>query len=108
MPEFLFEIGCEELPAAWLSGLTEQLGRRFAEAAGREHLAPSELRALATPRRLVVAARVLERQADREERAWGPALTLARDAAGRWTKAAEGFARKSGTEPEQLLSLIHI
>lgn len=103
MPEFLFEVGCEELPARWLAGLTEQFGRRFEEAAGREHLAPSGVRAFATPRRLVVSAQVLERQADREERAWGPALKLAKDSAGNWTKAAEGFARKSGTAPEGLL-----
>jgi glycyl-tRNA synthetase beta chain len=102
LPEFLLEVGCEEIPAGWLAGLMEQLRRRFEEAAGREHLAPSGVRAFATPRRLVVSAQVLERQPDREERAWGPALKLAKDAAGKWTKAAEGFARKSGTAPEGL------
>ena len=33
---------------------------------------------------------------------WGPSLKVARDAAGAWTGAAQGFARKSGVRPEDL------
>ena len=49
-----------------------------------------------TPRRLVTRAEVLARQADREEPVWGPSLKAAKDAAGKWTGAAQGFARKNG------------
>jgi glycyl-tRNA synthetase beta chain len=100
--EFLLEIGGEEMPAPWLPGLREQLAQRFREAAEREHLAPAQVRSAATPRRLVVRADVLPRQADREEKVWGPSLKVARDADGRWTSAARGFARKSGVVPEAL------
>jgi glycyl-tRNA synthetase beta chain len=100
--EFLLEVGCEELPAGWLAGVARQLGQRFEEAAAREHLAPSKVRVCSTPRRLVVWAEVLERQPDREERLWGPSLKVARDANGKWTGAAQGFARKGGVAPDEL------
>jgi glycyl-tRNA synthetase beta chain len=100
--EFLLEIGCEEMPAPWLPGLREQLGQRFCEAAEHEHLKPSQVRSAGTPRRLVVRADVLRRQEDREEKVWGPSLKIARDAEGKWTSAAQGFARKSGVAPEAL------
>jgi glycyl-tRNA synthetase beta chain len=100
--EFLLEIGGEEMPAPWLPGLREQLAQRFLDAADREHLKPAEVRSAGTPRRMVVRADVLVRQADREEKVWGPSLKVARDAAGKWTSAAQGFARKNGVAPEDL------
>jgi glycyl-tRNA synthetase beta chain len=102
MPEFVLEVGCEEMPAPWLLGLTEQLAARLAEAAGRERLEPGDVRAFATPRRLVVRADLLTRQADREERVFGPSLKAAKDAGGGWTGAAQGFARKHGVSPDAL------
>jgi glycyl-tRNA synthetase beta chain len=100
--EFLLEIGGEEMPAAWLPGLREQLAQRFREAAEREHLRPEGVRSLGTPRRMVVRALVLARQEDRAEKVWGPSLKVARDAQGAWTSAAQGFARKNGVAPEDL------
>jgi glycyl-tRNA synthetase beta chain len=100
--EFLLEVGVEEMPAPWLPGLGEQLQKRFQEGAAREHLDPAGARVLWTPRRLVLRADVAARQADREERVFGPALKVARDAKGEWTNAALGFARKSGVAPEAL------
>ena len=57
---------------------------------------PSGTVAMSTPRRLVLRSTVAARQADREERLWGPSVKVARDAAGAWTGAAQGFAKKSG------------
>jgi glycyl-tRNA synthetase beta chain len=102
MSELLFEIGCEEIPAPWLPGLREQIQKRFAEAAGREHLSPTALVAQSTPRRLVLFGQVLARQEDREEAVFGPSLKVARDPAGAWSGAATGFARKNGTTPDAL------
>ncbi len=101
MPEFLLEIGFEEMPAPWLAGLTDQLRERFAEIAARDHLSPAVVEAWATPRRLVLSADLPGRQPDREEMVFGPSLKVARDA-GHWTKAAEGFARKQGATVESL------
>lgn len=99
---FLLEIGFEEMPAPWLPGLAEQARTRLGEIAGRERLSPANVEVLFTPRRLVLAADVAARQDDREEPVWGPALAVARDASGAWTKAALGFAKKNGVEPDAL------
>ncbi|HEU0093605.1 MAG TPA: glycine--tRNA ligase subunit beta [Vicinamibacteria bacterium] len=102
MPEFLFETGVEEMPASWLPGLTEQMRQRFSEIAEREHLAPQSVASFSTPRRLIVTGQIMARQPDREDKVWGPAAKIARDAAGNWTKAAEGFAKKNGVAVDQL------
>ncbi len=102
MPELLLEIGCEELPAPWLPGLAEQLKARFLEAASRELLDARDAAVYWTPRRLVLRAEVLARQPDREEPVFGPALKVAKDAAGKWTGAALGFAKKNGVAVEDL------
>jgi glycyl-tRNA synthetase beta chain len=102
MPEFLLEIGCEEIPAGWLPGVTTELRERFTALAAAEHLDPCDVASFSTPRRLVLRAEIRDRQPDREELVWGPSLKVARDAVGKWTKAAEGFARKTGVEPSKL------
>jgi glycyl-tRNA synthetase beta chain len=96
------EVGFEEMPAPWLPGLMEQLRQRFDELAAAEHLSPTHTAAFATPRRLVLRTEVGARQADREEKMWGPSVKVARDAAGAWTGAAQGFAKKSGVRPDEL------
>jgi glycyl-tRNA synthetase beta chain len=100
--ELLVEIGFEEMPASWLPGLSEQLRARFAEAAAREFVEARDVAVLYTPRRLVLRAEVPLRQPDREEPVWGPALKVAKDAAGNWTGAAAGFARKNGVGVDAL------
>jgi glycyl-tRNA synthetase beta chain len=101
--ELLAEIGFEEMPAPWLPGLADQLKARFLEAASRELLeAQAPPLVLYTPRRLVLRADVPARQPDREEPVWGPALKVAKDAAGKWTGAALGFAKKNGVAVEDL------
>jgi glycyl-tRNA synthetase beta chain len=102
VPEFLLEIGFEEMPAGWLGALAEQLGSQFKEAAERELLQPANVEALWASRRLVVRADVAARQEDREEKVWGPSLRVARDPSGEWTSAALGFARKQGAAPGDL------
>lgn len=102
MAEFLLEIGFEEMPAPWLSGLADQLKSKFQALASGEQLEPSGLRVFWTSRRLVLAATVKDRQDDRSVVEWGPAAKIAKDGAGKWSKAAEGFARKQGVSLEAL------
>ncbi len=102
MPELVVEIGVEEMPAPWLPGLAGQLRSGFAQVAGKGHLTPEAVETSWTPRRLVLRADVATRQPDREEPVWGPSLKVARDAAGKWTGAAQGFARKNGVEVADL------
>ena len=102
--ELLIEIGCEELPASWLPGLTRQVGEAVKARLGDSRLtidAPVE--AFSTPRRLAVCvAKVAERQTDFEELVTGPPRSAAFDASGQPTGAASGFARKHGVEVSAL------
>ena len=102
MPEFLLEIGCEELPAPWLPDLAEQLERVTRDLLARHHLDADAVTVLWTPRRLVARVAVAARQADREEQVWGPSLKVARDKDGKWTGAALGFAKKNGVAADDL------
>ena len=96
--EFLLEIGFEEMPAPWLAALADQLRSKFLSLASGEQLEPAQARVLWTSRRLVLVAEVKERQDDRAVVEWGPAAKIAKDAAGNWSKAAEGFAKKQGVD----------
>ena len=102
MAELVLEIGVEEMPAPWLPGLAGQLGSRFAEGARKSHLEAKGVETAWTPRRLILRADVPARQPEREERVWGPSLKVARDASGKWTGAAQGFARKNGVDVDSL------
>ena len=102
MAEFLFEIGFEEMPAPWLAGLADQLKAKFTGLAADEQLAPTDVFVRWTSRRLVLVAQVKARQDDRTVAEWGPAGKIAKDAAGHWSKAAEGFAKKQGVALEAL------
>jgi glycyl-tRNA synthetase beta chain len=98
--ELLLEIGCEELPAGWLPGLTNQVGEVFS-AQLREHRLPPEAPAetFSTPRRLTVfIARVPERQTDLEELVNGPPVSASFKPDGTPTPAAAGFAAKQGVD----------
>ena len=96
--ELLIEIGVEELPAAWLPGLTRQVGERL-EAELKEHrIAPgAPVEVFSTPRRLTARlAKIAERQEDLEEVVTGPSVSAAFGADGVPTPAAVGFAKKQG------------
>lgn len=98
MSELLLEIGTEEIPDWMIPPALADFERRFMEALAKCRLDTGvSAAAEATPRRLVLFADGLpERQADREEMLTGPPRRAAFDAAGRPTKAGEGFARKAG------------
>src|SRR6267142_4901581 len=102
--ELVLEIGCEELPASWLPGLTNQVGE-IVGAQLREHRLPPESPAetFSTPRRLTVRiTRVPERQTDLEELVNGPPVSAAFKPDGTATPAATGFAAKQGVEVSAL------
>jgi glycyl-tRNA synthetase beta chain len=105
MPDLLLELGSEELPAAFVNQGAADLGTLLREALLKARLVGADARTqlFATPRRLAVLVRDVEaKQPQKSERVTGPAESVARDAAGKWTQAALGFARKQGVTPEQL------
>ena len=96
--ELLLEIGCEELPASWLPGLTNQIGEVVA-AQLREHRLPPEapVETFSTPRRLTVRiARIAERQTDLEELVNGPPVSASFQPDGTPTPRRRGLRREAG------------
>lgn len=96
--ELLIEIGVEELPAAWLPGLTKQLADKVGARLRAFRMPPDgPVESYATPRRLTVCVGgMAERQEDLDETVTGPPVSAAFNAAGEPTPAALGFARKQG------------
>jgi glycyl-tRNA synthetase beta chain len=97
MADLLYEIGTEELPAAYLKPALEQLAddvrRRLTEA----RLGPERLRTAGTPRRMALAVEgIPDAQPPLEVRSVGPPAEVAFDEDGEPTAAAEGFARSKG------------
>jgi glycyl-tRNA synthetase beta chain len=103
MADLLFEIGAEEIPAGFVPPAVRQLEEDLARLLAEARLTHGEVKAMGTPRRLVVWARALApRQADARSEALGPSVAAAFDAEGKPTAAALGFARSQGVEVDAL------
>src|SRR5579862_9202826 len=104
MPDFLLEIGCEEIPARMIDAAEGDLGVRVAKLLSERGLLPAAatVPTLSTPRRLTVCANgILAAQSDVTEQLVGPSTAVAyKD--GKPTSAAHGFARKAGVDVSQL------
>ena len=95
MPDFLLEIGTEEIPARMIDSARDELARRVGDLLQRERLVDTPtLQTYSTPRRLaVLASQVSSAQPDVTEQVTGPSLKVAyKDGAP--TPAAAAFARK--------------
>ncbi len=105
--ELLLEIGVEELPAAWLPGLTKQLSEKLLARLNEMRLTPDvPVESFSTPRRLTArVGRMPERQEDLDESITGPPVSAAFTAAGEPTPAALGFAKKQGVPFESMTRL---
>jgi glycyl-tRNA synthetase beta chain len=102
MPDFLLEIGCEEIPARMIAAASAELRDRVASLLTRERLAGGEVTHFDTPRRLaVLVAGIAAAQADVAEQVNGPSVAVAyKD--GQPTPAAHAFAKKAGVDVAQL------
>jgi len=103
MPDFLLEVGTEEIPARMIASAQEDLQRRVGDLLKRERLAASgKLAGLDTPRRLaVLASEIQNAQPDVTEQINGPAVSVAfKD--GKPGPAAHAFAKKAGVDVSQL------
>jgi len=95
--DYLLEIGCEELPAGFVGPALWYGGQQFAEVLKKGRLSFSRVDIYGTPRRLTYIVRELkDRQDASEATVLGPPRNVAFDAAGKPTKAAEGFAKGQG------------
>ncbi len=102
--DFLFEIGTEEMPSAPLMNAVKQFGPLVERGLSEAGLAHGEVRVISSPRRLaVIVADVATATDEVHEVKRGPAASIAFDADGNPTKAAEGFARKCGVPATELI-----
>ena len=103
MPDFLLEIGCEEIPARMIDAASVELRERVDKLLQKERLsATGEVSSLDTPRRLaVLAAGIPTAQPDITEQLTGPSVAAAyKD--GQPTQAAQSFAKKAGIDVSRL------
>jgi glycyl-tRNA synthetase beta chain len=103
MPDFLLEIGCEEIPARMIDAASRELREKVNTLLQRERLeAAGAISHLDTPRRLaVLASGIPASQPDITEQVTGPSAQIAyKD--GQPTPAAHAFAKKVGVAVAKL------
>ena len=99
---FLIELGTEELPPTALRSLAEAFASNFEAGLKSAELSHEGIKWYAAPRRLALKVTALaEGQADKVVEKRGPAISVAFDAEGNATKAAQGWARGNGITVEQ-------
>jgi glycyl-tRNA synthetase beta chain len=103
MPDFLLEIGCEEIPARMIDAASLELRERVQKLLERERLYPDgDTTCFDSPRRLaVLVSGIPAAQDDVTNQITGPAVTIAfRN--GQPTSAAQAFAKKVGVDVAEL------
>jgi glycyl-tRNA synthetase beta chain len=102
MPDFLLEIGCEEIPARMIDAASLDLRERIRKLLERERLLSTGVAHFDSPRRLVVlASGIPPTQPDVTEQVTGPSAAVAfKD--GQPTPAAHAFAKKAGVDVSSL------
>jgi glycyl-tRNA synthetase beta chain len=102
MPDFLLEIGCEEIPARMIDAASQELRERVTALLNRERLAAGEITSFDSPRRLaLMVSDISAAQPDLTEQVNGPSVSIAYKE-GRPTPAAHAFAKKSGVDVSRL------
>jgi glycyl-tRNA synthetase beta chain len=106
--EFLFEIGCEEIPASMIPKAAQELKVIFAKHLSTvglvdEPTIQESIETFGAPRRLTVFVRNLKlRQEDVTREVMGPPKSVAFDSLGEPTRAAMSFAEKQGVAVSKL------
>ena len=103
MSKYLFEVGVEELPYKFIPMAIDQLKQGFDKFLTDSNVEFSNIKVMATPRRLAVIVDGLSAsQPDVEKVVKGPIARVAFDENNNLTKAGEGFASKNGVSKEEL------
>lgn len=103
MPSYLLEIGCEEIPAAFVPSSTKYLLDEWKKRLSALNLPYSSVESGGTPRRLYVSIEGLpDKQEDKTEIIMGPPASIAFNGDGSLTEAAKKFAISKGIEESSL------
>ena len=104
MPEMLLEVGCEELPASYVSETVAALAESLLKALAESGLQGDVPQVFSTPRRLIVGIENLPaRQPDQAKRSRGPGLQAAFDPSGNPSPALLGFCRSQGADIKDIV-----
>lgn len=104
MPEFLLEVGCEELPAFSIQSAATALRNAICAKLEEASLSYREAREFSTPRRLIVVVEDVQSvQEDRQVKKRGPTLQVAYKEDGTPSQALIGFAKSNGIEPADVI-----
>lgn len=101
--DFIFELGCEELPSGAVWPLADEFANHMVAALDKAQLTYGEVKRFATPRRfaLIVHNLQAEQQSQTVVRR-GPAAIAAYDKEGKPTPALMGFAKSCGVDVDAL------
>ena len=103
MPDFVLEIGFEEMPARFLAPLTREFKKNFESLLKQEMIGFRSLEAHSTPRRICIYVLDMNPvQESRQELVTGPPASIAFDQDNNLTRAGLGFARSQQVEPGEL------
>ncbi|MFC1771216.1 glycine--tRNA ligase subunit beta [Candidatus Margulisiibacteriota bacterium] len=102
--DYLLEIGCEEIPARFMSNIINQLQQNLESLLKGQRFSFTEIKAYGTYRRLNLQVKNLEdKQEEYTQKIKGPPATIALDADGKFLKPAIGFAEKLQIPSEELI-----
>ncbi len=102
--DFLFELGVEEIPAAYIAGAIKTLKDHFETNLIKANLDYNELQVFSTPRRFAIKILSLQtQQKDETIKRMGPTKEMAYTTDGKLTNAAIGFLRSAGAEERDII-----
>jgi len=102
--DFLWEIGCEELPPHFIPQAINQLKEGAERLLNQKDISFSKISAYGTPRRLVLYIEdIAPKQREKVLEIKGPPYHIAFDDKGNPTQSAFGFARSQGVEIGELV-----
>lgn len=101
--DFIFELGCEELPSGAVWPLANELANHLLASLDKVQLSYGEVKRFATPRRLAITICDLQtEQPSQMVTRRGPAAIAAYDNDGNPTPALSGFAKSCGVSVDKL------
>lgn len=103
MPNYLLEIGTEELPAGFIPEAEARLEQLMTDGLKSKNLTFQSMKTMSTPRRLTIIVNdIASKQETTTSKVKGPPVEKCFDGNGAPTPAATGFARKNDLSVEQL------
>ncbi|MDP3268122.1 MAG: glycine--tRNA ligase subunit beta [Legionella sp.] len=101
--DFIFELGCEELPSGAVWPLADEFAKQLLALLDKAQLSYGDVRRFATPRRFAITIRDLQTEQNSQTTIRkGPAVIAAFDNEGNPTPALSGFAKSCGVTVEEL------